>query len=222
MPSETISKLRDAIKEIEEGRVVREESTTLPRYRAHADRYNSASLRTRGKNNRTSTNSIKAADASNTKESEVDLSADAAFKRIIKLVSVRDRCRSELLSRLQREDFPNHIAEEALDRAERVLIIDDIRFAEQFIRGRVSAGKGSAGIERELAQFNINVCDVPGWPYDFLSEDDEFDRALTFLNNHPPRSKSPRESAYRKLIQKGYGSDIAASASRAWWENISN
>lgn len=210
MPSDTILKLRDAISEIEQGRVARKKTATLSHSRSRTTKHSS-----KQHDPFVSTNELPTRED----ENEKDVSPDAAFKRIIKLVSVRDRCRSELADRLRTEDFPQESIDDALERAQRVLIVDDMRFAEQYIRGHISAGKGSAGIERELARFNISAFEVPGWPYEFFDEDDEFDRALNLLRNHPPRSKNPRESAYRKLVQKGYGSDIAASASRAWWEN---
>ena len=87
------------------------------------------------------------------------------------------------------------------------------------IRSRIAQGKGSSGIERELKSHNIDLWDVPGWPDSYDVDDDvELNRALALLENKPPHSKNPRESAFRKLVNKGYPTSIASSAARIWHE----
>ena len=44
------------------------------------------------------------------------------------------------------------------------------------------------------------------------------ERAYRFIAAHPTRAKNKRDAAYRKLIQRGFGSDAAASAARRWAE----
>ena len=84
---------------------------------------------------------------------------------------------------------------------------------------RISQGRGSAGIIRELAENDIDAEDVPGWPYDYpLSTEEETERAIGLLQRKPPHAKNKREAAYRRLMQKGYPSMVASSAARLWFE----
>ena len=39
----------------------------------------------------------------------------------------------------------------------------------------------------------------------------ELARALAVLDRRPPRAKNLRDAAYRRLVQKGYGSSVASS-----------
>ena len=145
--------------------------------------------------------------------------SQAAFERIVRLVSHRDRSSEELRRRLVDSGFSTEAAQEALRRAKACGLIDDARFAEAFIRTALARGKGIAGIERSLADFGVETSAVEGWPDEFVSEEEsELERALSVLKRTPPRSKNLREGAYRKLVSKGFSSSIAQSAARRWVE----
>ena len=147
--------------------------------------------------------------------------AGEAFAKIVALLNVSDRSRRSLKERLVRDGFREGAVEDAMARAEEYGFIDDTRFGEQLVRSRISQGKGSSGIVRELAEHDIDAYDIPGWPHEFaVSPEEELDRALGLLKRKPPRSKNPRESAYRKLVQKGYPVSVAASAARMWYESV--
>lgn len=144
-----------------------------------------------------------------------------AFGKIVALVNVCDRSEKALRERLAKAEFPESEIEEAVERAKRCGIIDDLRYADVLIRSRLNQGKGAAGIGRELREQGIDVDRVAGWPFDFgIDDESERQRALAFLKAHPSRSKNKREGAYRKLVQKGYASSIAASAARTWAESF--
>lgn len=145
--------------------------------------------------------------------------ADAALKKIIALVNASDKSELAIRERLNRDCYSQDAIDEAVQSAKRYGLIDDDRFASILIRSRISQGRGSVGICRELADNGIEADDVPGWPYEFpLSYDEELDRAICLLDRKPPHSKNMRESAYRKLVQKGYPSSVASSAARMWFE----
>ncbi len=142
---------------------------------------------------------------------------DAAFKKILMLVNIRDRSVKQIEERLRKEGYPDGTIKEAVDRAISCKILDDLRFAEALIRSRINQGKGSAGIERELKGEGIDIDTVPGWPYEFdVSYDQEYDRALNLLMRKPTRAKNKRHAAYRKLVQAGFSSRVASDASRFW------
>ena len=146
--------------------------------------------------------------------------ADRALKRILSWVNTSERSEHAVRERLEKEGFSDNAIDESVDRALGYGFIDDMRFAEVLIRSRLSQGKGEAGIRRELAGHDIDLNDVPGWPYEYVeSEDDELERALEFLERHPTKSKNKREGAYRKLVQNGYSSGVASNAARLWMES---
>lgn len=142
-----------------------------------------------------------------------------ALKKIIALVNVSDRSERAIRERLARDGFSEADADGAVEQAKLYGFIDDRRFSEVLVRSRISQGKGSAGIVRELAENGIQAEDVPGWPYEYpLSHEEELDRALGVLGRKPPHAKNQRDAAYRRLMQKGYPSSVASSAARIWTE----
>lgn len=142
-----------------------------------------------------------------------------ALKKIVALVNVSERSESGVRERLARDGFSQQAIDEAVARALDYGYIDDMRYASTLIRSRLSQGKGAAGIRRELAQHDIDIDDVPGWPFEFeVEEQDEESRALAYLESHPPRSKNKRDGAYRKLAQRGFSSSVASRVARMWAE----
>lgn len=140
-----------------------------------------------------------------------------AFSRIVQLCVCRDRSRQELKERLVEDGYDEREAEDALDRACSCNLVNDMRFAEAFVRARVHAGKGIPGIERDLERYGINAHELPRWPHAYgLDPDTQLEAALDLLDQHPPASKNRYAGAYRKLLSKGYDGGIAASAARVW------
>lgn len=144
-----------------------------------------------------------------------------AFERIECLVSHRDRSEQEVISRLSKEGFQADAIQQAVQRAKRCLLIDDLRFADAFIRARLRAGKGNRAIERDLRGKGIDPSALPSWPHEYLetSTDSQLERAVALLEKQPPRSKNPLQSAYAKLVRKGYDSAIAKEAALRWFRS---
>lgn len=145
---------------------------------------------------------------------------EAAFQRIINLCSYHDFSREKMRKRLKREQISDAAAHDALDRAVACGLIDDIRYGEALCAGRMHAGRGQRGIESELWEHHIDPASIDGWPQAYEERyGREFDRALSVIERHPPRSQNPRASAYRRLVGKGYAPAIASRASRTWWDS---
>ena len=144
-------------------------------------------------------------------------SSDDAFRKIVALVNASDKSERAIRDRLERSGFSQDAIESAIVRAKEIRYIDDIRYGEVLVRSRFSQGKGSAGIERELLENDIDPYDIPGYPEEFgINPDSEYERALALLERKPPHAKNAREAAYRKLVQKGYSSSVASTAARRW------
>ena len=138
-------------------------------------------------------------------------------KKVERLCLYREQHSKLLKERLLREGYNEVYVDTAIQWALRYGLINDMRYAEVLIRTRVSAGKGMAGIVRELEDLKIDFDAIEGWPEEFgLFEERELERALNFLKRRPTRSKRPRDAAYAKLRRKGYSSSISAEAARIW------
>ncbi len=143
------------------------------------------------------------------------------MRKIERLCSVRERSSSSLKERLVRDGFPDDIAANAVSRAVECGLVDDARFADVLVRSRIAAGKGCAGIARELASHGIDASAVESYVEAVESgHDSEVSRAVSLLNRKPPRAKNAREAAYRRLVGKGFSSAAASSAAREWWESV--
>jgi regulatory protein len=140
-----------------------------------------------------------------------------AFSRLVQLCATRDRSQAELRERLLEDGYDAEQAEEAVQRALDCNLVDDARFADAFVRARVSAGRGLLGIERDLATHDIDPAILEGWPESYaLGREDQILRAVAMLDSHPPKAKDTWAAAYRRLISKGYAPAIARVVVRLW------
>lgn len=146
---------------------------------------------------------------------------EKAFKRIVAILNVADKSELAIRQKLESCGFSERSIEESVNRAKEYGFIDDRRYGELLVRSRVAQGKGSLGIEHELRSNGIEPESVPGFPYEFnIDFEQELERALGLLERKPPHSKNKRDAAYRKLVQKGYPSQVASTAARSWYETV--
>lgn len=144
-------------------------------------------------------------------------SKESAFQRIIRLASIKEQASSKLQDRLLREGYSEDEVAEALLRAIDCNIVNDHRYAECYLRSRISSGKGLRGSLKELDSLGISIDgneDLEACVLDF--EENEEEQALQVLMRKPPRSKNAREAAYRRLISKGYSAQVASSVAKKW------
>lgn len=147
-----------------------------------------------------------------------------AFKKIERLVKVRDRSVLEVRNRLQRDGFVADVVDAAIDQALSVGYLDDARFADVLVRSRLRSGKGLSGILRELRAHAIDPFEqLEGFPDDYLRNNlSQEEAAIALLRRKPPRSKNEKQAAYAKLIRSGYSADIAANATKRWYKAKNN
>ena len=148
---------------------------------------------------------------------EYNDSPEDAFRKIERLLSVRDRSVSEITSRLQRDKYTERAIAESVERALRCGYLDDARFADGFIRSKLRASKGINGIVRDLKAHGIDAYSIPEFPDAYIEEQGgQLENAIHLLKRKPPRAKNKRQAAYAKLIRNGFSSSIASSAVRSW------
>ncbi len=146
---------------------------------------------------------------------------EAAYQKILRLLNYRDRTSHELAERLQKDGFSSKATYGALDRAMRLGLVDDARYCRNYIDQSFRAGKGRRVVENDLKRKGVSQADILlHLSTSVFEEENEEERAYQFLLKHPPRGKSIRESAFRKLVSKGYSVSAASkSAARYMQEN---
>ena len=194
---DTIDELRAAIRMIECGAAIPEDGSAAP----------SVSADTRH--------------SSGDNKEEEDDERSRAFAKVSRIVSQAEKSSKQVRDRLKRDGFSEEAIEYSLGRALRSGMIDDARYAEWLVRSRLRQGRGLSGVERELAEIGYRLEDLRGWPEEFeYAEEDEIQRAIGFLEKHPPKAKNLRDSAYRKLAAKGFSSECSSTAARIWCERM--
>src|SRR5271167_2706593 len=69
----------------------------------------------------------------------------------LRLLTATARTRAELAGQLMKRGYPDDVSTRVLDRLTDVGLIDDVDFAEQWVRSRrVNAGKGKRALAAEL------------------------------------------------------------------------
>lgn len=146
--------------------------------------------------------------------------ASKAFQKIVNWLSVRERSTGYVRERLKRDGFGSDNIEEALERAIECHILDDARYADSLIRTTMSSGRGMRDIEREIEELGIDINGLDAWEeYQQLGCEGELKRALDVLKRKPPHAKNACDAAYRKLVSRGFSSEIASSAARLWLDD---
>jgi regulatory protein len=137
-----------------------------------------------------------------------------AYVHSLRLIVARERCTHELTKRLERDGYPAPVVTACIGRLAEEGYLDDRRFASSFVIAKLDAGWGVPRITRELESRGIPIAGVPGWPEEYITED-EMTRAREVLAASHFTSKNLKASAYRKLVSRGFSSSVA---SRCAWE----
>lgn len=135
-----------------------------------------------------------------------------AMDKIAALIRVRERTPQELLRRLTEAGFSDEAAKEAVECAERCGLVDEERYAAALIRGKVNQGWGRAKIMARLREDGVSQEAIERCGQYFASPQQEYERALYELGKRSVRSKNPRATLTRRLIQKGYSPSLANRA----------
>lgn len=103
----------------------------------------------------------------------------------------------------------------ALERAQDYNFLNEERFLASYIEERIRRGWGRRKIEADLRARGSDPRTLPGYPDDFYTAEDDFERAQALLK----RKRVPEDRAFerfvRHLMSKGFTYDIASRAARA-------
>lgn len=143
------------------------------------------------------------------------LSSSCAAKRLTAMVDKRDYSAHEATDRLVQRGYDRTVVDDVVARAQAGRLIDDGRFAEGYVRGKLAAGWGRRRIEQGLSQRGIDPSTIAGWPDDYFDEGSEFERAWALVCRRSTPAKDPYGKTVRFLASKGYSYGVAkACASR--------
>lgn len=155
-----------------------------------------------------------AMDAERLREMELADGVARAMTEAHRLVDHRMRTRRELAVRLRSRGRPADVIEEVLDRLENVGLIDDGRFARQWIDERLrSRPVGLSLLRRELRQKGIDAEIVETALEESASGEGEAGRAYEALCRQTYRYvRLDRDAAHRRMVaflgRRGFGQDV--------------
>lgn len=136
------------------------------------------------------------------------------------LLSVRMRSRRELSDRLRRRGFPDRVVRDVLTKLENAGLVDDTRFAEAWVRGRIALRpSGALRLRRELWQKGVAREVVEQTLAVTLSALDEEELAMQVARARRQRYRTlpPRIAARRLaavLHRRGFAAGVTASVIR--------
>ena len=142
--------------------------------------------------------------------------AQEAYRKILRSASVREQSTSRMRAKLLQASYSDQAVEAAIAKACRLGVIDDRRYADARLRAALAKGEGLRKTADEAASLGITLESLDAYGENL--DENEAERAYRFIAAHPTRAKNKRDAAYRKLIQRGFDSDAAASAARRWAE----
>lgn len=143
-----------------------------------------------------------------------EVSRSCAAQRVSALLNRRDYAVNEIRQKLGDDGYTAAIIDEVVERACAGRALDDQRFAETYIRSKLSAGWGLQRISRELRQRGIEVEQVDGWPDAFVDEESEGERAYQLASRRRLTGKNDYPKLVRFLITRGFAMSDATSAAK--------
>lgn len=143
-----------------------------------------------------------------------DVSLQAARTRVARLLTRRDYSCKEVRDKLVDDGYATDIVREVVASAVSSGLLDDVRFADVFVRSKVYAGWGMRRIERELASRGVDPESLSGWPYEFLDPDDELERAREAAARKQVREPNAFAKMVRFLVGRGFSYDVAKTAAK--------
>jgi len=132
----------------------------------------------------------------------------------LRLLTTRARSRNELEAQLTKRGFPEDISTRVLDRLTEVGLVDDVAFAEQWVRERrTNAGKGKRALASELRTKGIDA-DVIAETLDSVDAGEWRVRAEELVATKLRRENLDDETKVTRrlvamLARRGYGQGMA-------------
>lgn len=139
-----------------------------------------------------------------------EISAQCIKARIEALIVKRDYSTAELQKKLMLDGYQKNVRDAAVQRAVEVGLVNDSRFADVYIRSKISQGWGPLKIKTEILKKGIEVEKLSGWPDSYFSDVDEIEVAYSLAQRKHLSGKNDYEKLVRFLATRGYSFSIAS------------
>ena len=134
----------------------------------------------------------------------------------LRLLTARARTRAELAGQLTKRGYSDDVSTQVLDRLAQVGLVDDVGFAEQWVRSRrMNAGKGNRALAAELRTKGVDN-DVITAALAGIDAAAERDRAEQLVRDKLRRERLGGDDdpkVMRRLVgmlaRRGYGQNLA-------------
>lgn len=142
--------------------------------------------------------------------------ADVARTIVLRSLNQAARTRKQLSDLLAKKLVPDEVAREVLDRFVEVGLIDDLAYAENWVRSRHSArGLSRKVLRQELRQRGVGDQDID-IALEQIDDADEFSAAVDLAERKLRTMSRYDESTQRKrlmgvLMRRGYSGAVAAA-----------
>ena len=137
-----------------------------------------------------------------------------AYERLRRLVDRRDYPCKEAAEKLRLDGYPKSTIEQSIQAAIMARLLDDDRYADVFIRSKLSQGWGPRRIQRELTSRGIELSEVRGWPDQYLGDKDDYERAFEVASTKRLSGKNPYAKLVRFLCARGFSTGVSMSVAR--------
>lgn len=153
-----------------------------------------------------------------------DASVELALADAHRLLGLRARGTAELRRRLAAKEHAADAVEAAVQKLLEQGLLDDAAFARSYVADkRRLAGWGTERIRRGLTEYGVArecIAAALGDAESGDADDGEVRRALEVLRRRASRTVPPddaaRRRAYQLLLRRGFASEVAYAAVRAW------
>jgi regulatory protein len=148
-----------------------------------------------------------------THDEAVELTREA----VLRTLTAAPKSRAELARSLARKGYPEHVAEQVLDRLQEVQLIDDASYADMIVRTRHSErGQARRAISQELSRRGIDA-DTAQAALEQVDADDERAAAAVLAHKHVARTRGlDRDVRVRRAVgalsRKGHNPGVAFAA----------
>ena len=140
-----------------------------------------------------------------------------AFERALKSISVRERTEHEVREFLARRGYEREVIGDVVRSLREERLVDDAGYARRFAEDRRLIDQwGSDRIARDLARRGIGLELIEG-ALSGIDAADELQTAIELLDRRFPmpfEGDRERDKAWRMLVRRGYGPELAYSAVR--------
>ncbi len=142
---------------------------------------------------------------------------DRAFHKILKCANAKEQSSQKMEEKLAFAGFSPQASEAAMSRAICASIISDERYADCLIRSTLAQGKGLERILAEIEALDVNVEDLDAYQ-EYVQDVSPTmeERAIRYLEKHPTQAKDAYSACMRKLLNRGYSTDVASHATKAY------